>query len=156
MATKTPNKITANTAPQTVLGEQARAALQGAASRRPEWVKDVATLLAQDTSVPLRVLVCGSAEEVQAAGSELFGELSFTSQQADERPIAFIDREAGADVDDLIGAVVYLDQALDLSASQKMSADLRAVLDRCFHDAPVFVIAGESELAASAISAAAA
>ncbi|MBX2855480.1 MAG: hypothetical protein KTR21_10850 [Rhodobacteraceae bacterium] len=95
------------------------------------------------------MLVCGVPEEVEAVASGLAESYSVMVQDDYESPVAFADRTAGDDCDDQIGAVVFLNRSLDQHGALLASANLRAVLDRCFHDAPVIVVAGEQAEGAS-------
>ena len=115
----------------------------GAASTIQMWARDVIAAVEGELADSRTLLICGAAEDVHAVAAGLPKGLSVTTQRDDEAAIAFIDRSAGADCDDQISGVLCLDRGLDRQAATEISANLRAVMDRCFHDAPVIVVAGE-------------
>lgn len=104
------------------------------------------------------VLLCGESRAARAVARRLEGRVRVLSPAEDERAIAFVDREAGKDAQDRIGGVLYVGESLSRPAAATLSRDLRAVMDRCFHDANVFVglvdgdaaVLSEQELACGA------
>ena len=82
------------------------------------------------------VLLCGDAAEIDAVADRL---PRASTPAPQESVLAFVDRSAGNDVDDEIDAVVFLDRSKDAAAAAEMLRNLRAVMDRSFHNAPIVV-----------------
>jgi len=103
---------------------------------------DVASIWAEQLMTQLddarTLLVCGSG--VNEFADQLGDRLRIQKQPMNERPIPFVDREAGRDTRDEIGGVFCICDTPPAAAHTiEMAKNLRAVLDRSFHDAPVIL-----------------
>lgn len=91
------------------------------------------------------VLICGSPAEAAALARALSETGECWTPAKGERTFGFVDRCLGADADDAVQAVLYVDRSLARDAAEEVACNLRALIDRNFHDAQLVLALGVAQ-----------
>lgn len=104
----------------------------------------VAETLATSIAAECRLLLCGD-RAASAAVRPFFAEhVIVETPRSGECDTAFLDRVLGADRFDAVDTVLFNGPDLSADAARETARDLRAIMDRCFHEARLVLSVGKA------------